>query len=126
MASNGAMSRTLPSPPPLPSFSTGTTSLSNWLVEHPRAVFVPPPEGYDFREAHVFDFSPKHWKRQSAQVKRGLLSPVAAPEDTVIDCEGPVCFSLFFMLKDVFFVRPRVAPPPPFLFFADMPYERIM
>ena len=75
-----------------PSFSTGTTSLSNWLAEHPQAVFVPPAEGHDFREAHVFDVSPKFWHDLTPRATRNLLSPVANPEDTVIDCKRSVRF----------------------------------
>eukprot|EP00752_Nemacystus_decipiens_P003848 g3540.t1 len=63
----------------------GTTSLSNWLAEHPRAVLVPAAEGHDFREAHVFDYSPKFWHELTPRARRNLLSPVATPEDTVID-----------------------------------------
>ena len=77
-------------------FLTGTTSLSSWLAEHPRAVFVPPPQGRDFREAHVFDFSPKYWQEQTPRAKRNLLSPVATPEDTVVDCKGHRYWLFFF------------------------------
>lgn len=50
-------------------------------------MFAPPPGGFDFREAHVFDFSPKFWHEQTPRDRRELLAPVAAPEDTVIDCK---------------------------------------
>lgn len=67
--------------------ATGTTSLSNWLSSHPRAVFVPPPEAHDYREAHVFDNTPKFWHGVSMQGRREVLSPVASSRDTVIDCK---------------------------------------
>lgn len=66
---------------------TGTTSLSNWLYSHPRAVFVPPPEAHDYREAHVFDNTPRFWHGVSDRGKRESLSPVASSRDTVIDCK---------------------------------------
>ncbi|CAM9626157.1 unnamed protein product [Scytosiphon promiscuus] len=63
----------------------GTTSLSNWLAEHPRTALVPPAPGHDFREAHVFDLTPKAWHNLDARGRAEKLAAAAAPEDTVID-----------------------------------------
>lgn len=66
----------------------GTTSLSNWMAEHPRLRFVPPAPGHDFREAHVFDFSPKLWGSTKPRELRRRLGAAAGPDDVVIDCKS--------------------------------------
>lgn len=80
-------------------------------------MFVPPQEGHDFREAHVFDFSPNLWHKHTARARRDLLSPVAAPEDTVIDCKGS---GLAFVLASCRFVSDHLSSFASFfMYFAD-------
>lgn len=66
-------------------------------------MFVPPAEGHDFREAHVFDFSPKFWHDLTPQARRDLLSPVATPGDTVIDCKGSIGWLLGLHIVALFY-----------------------
>lgn len=66
---------------------SGTTSLSNWLAEHPRTRWVPPVAGRDNREAHVFDVSPRLAHDTNRTANREKLATVAEPGDMVIDCE---------------------------------------
>lgn len=65
----------------------GTTTLANWMAEHPKTRYSPPTPGYDFRETHVFDYSPVLWAATKPTKLIDNLASEARPDDVVIDCE---------------------------------------